>query len=187
MRRSGCVGYGEGMKQPFLTLGACLALSFVSACGSNTEASSDGNVKAVPADPAAQVETMKLAIAELMASPEKEVDRVEIQHILIAFAGAPRVKATRLRPDAEILAAELYCRLVDGEDMDELVREYTDDSPPGIYIMNSRLPAPGEFARSQMVAGFGNVGWRLEPGEIGVAAYHPKDSPFGWHIIKRLN
>jgi len=130
---------------------------------------------------------MNLAIAELAARAEKDTDRVEIQHILIAFAGVPRVQATRLRPDAEVLAAELYCRLVDGEDIDELVREYTDDAPPGIYIMNSSVPARGEFARSQMVAGFGNVGWRLEPGEIGVAPYHPKDSPYGWHVIKRLN
>lgn len=37
-----------------------------------------------------------------------------------------------------------------------------------------------------MVPGFGNVGWRLQPGEIGVAPYDAKKSPYGWHIIKRL-
>jgi parvulin-like peptidyl-prolyl isomerase len=37
-----------------------------------------------------------------------------------------------------------------------------------------------------MVPGFGDVGWRLKVGEVGVAPNHSIDSPFGWHIIKRL-
>lgn len=40
--------------------------------------------------------------------------------------------------------------------------------------------------RSGMVAGFGNVGFRLKVGEIGVAPWHEKDSPYGWHVIKRV-
>ena len=40
--------------------------------------------------------------------------------------------------------------------------------------------------RSRMVAGFGNVGFRLAVGEFGVAEFDAQASPFGWHIIKRL-
>ncbi|MFK5956897.1 MAG: peptidylprolyl isomerase [Planctomycetota bacterium] len=39
--------------------------------------------------------------------------------------------------------------------------------------------------RGDMVAAFGNVGFGLEIGEIGMSQYDPKDSPFGWHIILR--
>jgi parvulin-like peptidyl-prolyl isomerase len=37
-----------------------------------------------------------------------------------------------------------------------------------------------------MVPAFGNVGFSLAPGEIGMAEYDPRTSPYGWHIIKRL-
>jgi hypothetical protein len=32
----------------------------------------------------------------------------------------------------------------------------------------------------------GFTGWGLKVGEIGLAEYHPAGSPYGWHIIKRL-
>lgn len=40
--------------------------------------------------------------------------------------------------------------------------------------------------RSQMVRGFGDVAYRLRVGEIGVAPWDATASPFGWHIIKRV-
>jgi parvulin-like peptidyl-prolyl isomerase len=47
-------------------------------------------------------------------------------------------------------------------------------------------PAEGERARDRMVAAFGNVGFKLEVGGIGMAAFDSRESPFGWHVIKRL-
>jgi parvulin-like peptidyl-prolyl isomerase len=37
-----------------------------------------------------------------------------------------------------------------------------------------------------MVPAFGEVGFALAPGEIGMAPYDARKSPYGWHIIKRL-
>jgi parvulin-like peptidyl-prolyl isomerase len=37
-----------------------------------------------------------------------------------------------------------------------------------------------------MVKGFSDVSFSLSPGNIDVARYDPKTSPYGWHIIKRL-
>jgi parvulin-like peptidyl-prolyl isomerase len=37
-----------------------------------------------------------------------------------------------------------------------------------------------------MVAAFGDVGFQLEVGEVGMAVYDPVKSKYGWHIIKRL-
>lgn len=37
-----------------------------------------------------------------------------------------------------------------------------------------------------MVGAFGNVGFPLKVGEVGLAEYDPTESKYGWHIIKRL-
>ena len=76
-----------------------------------------------------------------------------------------------------------------GADFDSLVKEQTDDSHPGIYGMT--MSGGGDqsqkiYARSGMVPAFGNVGWKLAVGEVGVAPFSSGESPYGWHIIKRL-
>jgi PPIC-type PPIASE domain len=116
-------------------------------------------------------------------------DHIKLQHILIAFAGKVRGKnVTRTEEEARALAAQVLERAKKGEDFDELVRTYTDDQAPGIYrLANSGItPASGEFSRDRMVPAFGRVGFSLVPGEIGMAEYDPLVSPYGWHIIKRL-
>jgi parvulin-like peptidyl-prolyl isomerase len=37
-----------------------------------------------------------------------------------------------------------------------------------------------------MVPAFGDVGFTLRVGEIGLAPHDPTTSPFGWHVIKRI-
>jgi parvulin-like peptidyl-prolyl isomerase len=118
-------------------------------------------------------------------------DYVTVQHILIGFSGSvPGKGIRRTREEAEAMAQDVLRRAQAGEDFDTLVKEYTDDSPPGIYSManNGVSPRPGErmFQRSGMVKSFGDVAFSLDVGEIGMAPFDAKDSPFGWHIIKRL-
>lgn len=125
------------------------------------------------------------------AGGSAEPDRVTVQHILIGFTGSiPGKNITRSRDEAQQLAEEVLKRAQDGEAFDALVRENTDDSAPGIYKMANRgvPPDPKQklFARDAMVAAFGDIGFPLEVGEIGMAAYDPRKSPFGWHIIKRI-
>jgi hypothetical protein len=119
--------------------------------------------------------------------PKTEPDRIVVQHLLVSFAGT-RTKATRSKADAEALARSLLDRAKRGEDFDALVKQFTDDSHPGVYaVANLWLPpAEGEMARDRLAAAFGNVGFKLEVGGIGMAAYDPRESPFGWHVIKRL-
>jgi len=40
--------------------------------------------------------------------------------------------------------------------------------------------------RDEMVRAFGDCGWRLQAGEMGIAPYDEEASPFGWHIVKRI-
>ncbi len=75
-------------------------------------------------------------------------------------------------------------RALGGEDFDALVKEYSNDPGGGPYTMSTDGSAG--FPRSGMATSFGDVGWRLQVGEIGVAPYHPTKCGFGWHIIKRV-
>jgi hypothetical protein len=116
-------------------------------------------------------------------------EHIKLQHILISFAGkVPGKNVTRSQDEARALAGQILERAKKGEDFDELVRTNTDDQAPGIYLLaNSGItPASGEFSRDRMVPAFGNVGFSLAPGEVGMADYDPRTSPYGWHIIKRL-
>jgi hypothetical protein len=120
-----------------------------------------------------------------------EPQYITVQHILIGFEGSvPGKPITRSPEEAQKLAEDLLKKAQAGEDFDALVKEYTDDSHPGVYKM-ANFGAPADmsqrvFARDGMVKAFGDVGFPLEVGGVGLAAYDDKNSPFGWHIIKRV-
>ena len=125
------------------------------------------------------------------AAKSSEPDYITVQHILIAFEGSvPGKPVTRSKEEAAALAAEVYDKAKAGEDFDQLVVEYTDDSAPGKYKMaNFNVEADmGQrvFARARMVKAFGDVGFPMEVGGIGMAEYDPVESQYGWHIIKRV-
>jgi hypothetical protein len=145
-----------------------------------------------PAEP-----TYPYTATETSEGNEGEPSHITVQHILIGFKGSVRGKdITRTKEEAEELAKELLAKAKAGEDFLQLVIEHTDDSPPGIYHManfgergNSRPARPEDmvFKRGEMVPAFGNTGFPLKVGETGLAEFDPMNSPFGWHIVKRIN
>jgi parvulin-like peptidyl-prolyl isomerase len=129
-----------------------------------------------------------LAAAPNAPSP-KEPEHITIQHVLIGFTGSvPGKNITRTQDEAKKLAEEIFARAKKGENFDDLVKKYTDDAAPGIYAMANIgvTPAAGEYARNRMVPAFGDAGFPLQVGEIGMASYDKAKSPYGWHIVKRL-
>ena len=122
---------------------------------------------------------------------EAEPAYITVQHCLIAFRGTlPDKPITRSKEEAKELAVQLLEKLRAGADFEEIIRDNTDDSPPGIYKManyGSLADRRSEiFGRAEMVAAFGDTGFPLQVGEFGLAEYDPKTSPFGWHIVKRI-
>lgn len=117
----------------------------------------------------------------------REPDHIQVAHVLISFDGAG-TEATRSKPEAEKLATSVLARAKAGEDFAKLIRELSDDSGDGVYGMSNTgvAPASGEYPRKGMVAAFGDVGFKLAVGSIGMSAFDPRTSPFGWHVIKRL-
>ena len=118
-----------------------------------------------------------------------EPDRVKVQHVLVSFKGRLRGRfVDRRKPEALQRANEVLALAREGRPFGGLVKEYTDDSFPGILeIVNRGVePRPGEHKRFDLARSFGDVAFALEVGEIGIAQYHATRSPFGWHIVKRL-
>ena len=122
---------------------------------------------------------------------------ITVQHILIGFKDAvgfaaagqvPENAAGRTQDQAKALAYDVLGKAKGGANFDDLVKQYTDDQAPGLYDLSNIgvTPAQGEYPRNQMVPAFGNVGFGLKVGEIGIADYDPQNSPFGYHIIKRI-
>ena len=119
---------------------------------------------------------------------DAESDYIVVDHILIAFNGAGIPGVTRSLDDAKKLAYDLFKQVEADGDWAALKEDYSDDTGPGVYGMtNTGAPRrPGVRPRHGMVAAFGNVGFQLAVGEIGLADYDPQDSKFGYHIIKRV-
>ena len=164
---------------------ALLLLALLGACSGGSSAP-----QAEPAAAAASnLDRLRADAAAVAARPEAKDDIVEVQHILISFHGATRMPptVTRTREEAEVLAADVYAQVLAGGDFTALMEQYTDDKgSSGIYRMSQNPAVPADWPRKGMAAAFGDVGWRLDVGEIGPAAFDPQKSPFGWHLIKRL-
>jgi hypothetical protein len=120
-----------------------------------------------------------------------EPDFVTVQHVLIAYKGSiPGKKIARTQAEARELALKVLEMAKSGKDFGQLVREFSDDAYPGIYKMANFGVPSGDDRRSRprerMVAAFGDVGFKLQVGEIGLAELDQKKSPYGWHVIKRV-
>jgi hypothetical protein len=118
--------------------------------------------------------------AALLERPEQDVAKVTLQHVLLAFVGAKRgSESGHTEEEARALASDLLARARAGEDFTALMKQYSGDDGPGTYVLT-------QADRETYAEHFGDVGFRLQVGEIGVAPYHRVKSPFGWHVIKRL-
>lgn len=176
----------KAMSEKMKYLAILLACCFLSGCDQNISSPISGGNVLPPVN-------IELTILE-----NGEPSHVSIQHILISFGGILPGSSKLIRRSqigAEKLANEVLERAKSGEDFDLMVTELTDDSPPGIYrianydqevFMEGPDQARWVRPRTGLVKGFGDVGFSLKVGEIGMAEYSASDSPFGWHIIKRI-
>src|SRR5689334_6389771 len=125
----------------------------------------------------------------MATAPAKEPEHIKVQHILLGFKGSvPGKNITRSLEEAKALAYSLVDSAKAGVSYDDLVARHTDDSAPGIYGLANKgavsAGPPKEYPRENMVPAFGDVGFKLQVGEIGVADYDARTSPYGYHVIK---
>ena len=140
---------------------------------------------------------MLLFLAACTAEPEEpagEPDHVLLDHILIGVSNPRMPRVRRTSAEARELAFRVFHELRAGADWNELRKRYSDDKtkkgPGGPYWMANEGVAPrrklAEQPRKNAAKGFGDTGFGLKIGAIGIAEYHPVTCPFGFHIIKRV-
>ena len=187
MKRAAEPGRGRfpGMRTRHILPTLLLSLAIVAGCGDvkSSGGSGGGAADTPPAGP-----------------PSPPPDHIQIDHILIGVRQPmPRMDGfKRTASEAEALALDLYKKLKAGADWAAAKREFSEDPPPGgpYKLANSSRGVqpvePDEYPRAMMAPAFGDVGFTLQVGDIGLAAFDPNKgpvpgkSPFGFHIIKRL-
>jgi len=120
----------------------------------------------------------------------RAASHIVVQHVLIAQAESGIPGVTRTIDEAERLAQQVLAKARAGESFDALVRLYGDDRkndaviPVANYGVSTEKP--GEVSRAALVRGFGDAAFALEVGAIVLVPYDADRSPFGFHVLTRL-
>lgn len=103
-------------------------------------------------------------------------NKVHVAHILVCGQNNTRCTSNRTKREAQSLIEELSDKANRGN-FAELASNYSDD--PSGKFSNGDL---GWFGKGQMVPEFENAAFNLSVGQIS----KPVESPFGWHLIYRI-
>jgi hypothetical protein len=126
---------------------------------------------------------------DVIAPAPQNPQHIRIRYLLVGFDGSvPGQTVTRTKAQAESLALSLHVRAVGGEDFGDLVETYSDSpSRDTVAVANyGVVPAGGEYPRSSLVRGFGDVAFTIAPDSIGLAVHDSVTCPFGWFLIHRV-
>ena len=126
-----------------------------------------------------------------------EPESIVIQHVLIGCGPQAPTPAGKSRTveQARKLAEEIAVKAKNGADFGELVKSYSEDTgsvkktPPGSYGLvqdGKPKPTPDTYEKSGFVLGFSWTAFMLDVGDVGISAYDPDLSPYGFHVIKRI-
>jgi len=99
-------------------------------------------------------------------------EQVRARHILLSLPGDASPEQEQA---VQQRAREIQQRILAGEDLATLAKEYSED--PGSAANGGDL---GFFARGQMVKGFEDAAFALEPGTVS----EPVRTEYGYHIIQ---
>ena len=102
-------------------------------------------------------------------------EEVNASHILIKYKGTSGTPQGRIKEEAAKLAKSLVERIRDGESINTLAKEYSED--PSASKNNGNL---GYFTWGRMVNEFQEAAFNLEPGEVS----EPVLTKYGYHIIQ---
>jgi len=112
-------------------------------------------------------------------------DKADVKHVLVGWSDLAVVYrghqdprgAARTKADADKLAVEILQKVRAGEDIDKLMKQYSED--PGSAERGTSYPVT---PTAGLVQPFKDLSLRLNTGEAGIV-----QSNFGWHVIKRIN
>jgi len=124
-----------------------------------------------------------LESADIMARPlpaEIEKELIQVKHILLGWKdipGRPDPRAQkRTKEEADKLVKDLLARVSKGEDIDKLMKEFSED--PG---SKDNGKAYDVSQKARLVEPFKKLSLRLKLNEAGIVK-----TQFGFHVIKRV-
>jgi hypothetical protein len=90
---------------------------------------------------------------------------------------------TRAQEKEAELVAKMKAEEITTDELNEQMNEFLE----GLRAEADNNAPTMPYPRGSMVPAFGDVGFALEVGQVGMADYHEENSPFGWHIIRRVD
>ncbi len=121
---------------------------------------------------------LTIGILLFSCGKKEEPQKIKAAHILVMYKGAARApqEITLSKEQAYKKAKNLLERIKAGEDFSELARKHSDcpSSAQGGEL--------GEFGKGDMVKPFEEAAFNLKKGKISEIV----ETPFGFHIIKRI-
>jgi SecD/SecF fusion protein len=120
------------------------------------------------------------AVVQILERGTSEIEKNTVasasaRHILIAYEGSERSTATRTKEEAQALAEEVLAKINDGESVEDLASQYSDDA--GSKDKGGDL---GKFESGVMTPKFEEAAFALEVG----ATSEIVETDFGFHIIE---
>ena len=85
--------------------------------------------------------------------------------------------------EGDELVAKMKAEEITTDELNEQMNEFLE----GLRAEADNNAPTMPYPRGSMVPAFGDVGFALEVGQVGMADYHEENSPFGWHIIRRVD
>jgi PPIC-type PPIASE domain len=158
-----------------------MVLVLACACGSSTTGMSGPTVTGKLED--GSDETPKIQSNDILAR-DAATKKAGVKHVLIGWrelsanmqSKLDERAAKRDRAEADTLAVDILKRCSAGEDIDKLMADYSEDSGSAksarVYDVTADAKLVFEFKRLSL---------RLKLGECGLV-----QSPYGWHVIKRV-
>jgi len=123
--------------------------------------------------------------------PRAVPNRVRVMQIHVPWKDSKGSHgATRTREEARTLAEDCYRRALAGEEFEQLADRFHDQDsgmPPSLTVVARGTKAePGERTSRSLPTAFARLIFRLDVGEVGICQDHVEESPFGWHVVKRI-
>lgn len=169
------------MRSALSMFAAALTATMLTACGSHssggmTGPSMNNRINKQPA-PAAQSQ-------DILDRPRK-TKKAWVKHILIGWRDLEPIYSGRMDPrargrsatDALRLARKIATEAKNGTKFEALMKEHSEDKGSATSGMAYEV-----HPEAKLVAAFRRLGLRLEVNEVGVVR-----SPYGWHIMKRID
>ncbi len=128
------------------------------------------------------VQSKGWAIAQIIEKKTEEQENkveaeVSARHILIAYKGAERSSATRTKEEAQTLANELSNRIKNGEKLEDLAKEFSDDSS------GKEGGDLGAFKKGVMAKEFEETAFATPVNQVSNVV----ETKFGFHLIQPYN